>query len=134
MPAIERLVQQLRAVVALAGDHHPARVQIVLRGGCRFLASKLDQGMTQLGCRQAGPDDRTVQVGGKVPNSPPARRRGGDAPLRLSRDLPLAELPQEVTAAQGIELWDEKRRSPQQGPVRELIQRDGMRHGHARCS
>ena len=68
VPAIERLVEQLRAVVALTGDHHPARVQIVLRGGCRFLASKLDQDMAQLGRRQAGPDDRTVQVSGKAPN------------------------------------------------------------------
>jgi hypothetical protein len=29
------------------------------------MASKLDQDMTQLSCRQAGPDNRTVQVGGK---------------------------------------------------------------------
>ena len=93
----------------------PLAVQIVLRGGCRFLASKLDQDMAQLGRRQAGRDDRTVQVGGEVSNFPPSRRRGGDGLPRLSRDLPLVEVPQEVIAAQGIELWDERRRSAQQG-------------------
>jgi hypothetical protein len=51
VPAIERLVQQLCTVVALAGDHHPARVQIVLRGGGRFLASELDQDLPELGHR-----------------------------------------------------------------------------------
>jgi len=84
--AVERLVHHFCAVLTLAGDPHSARVQIVLRRGRRLLASELDQDMPQFGGRQAGADDRAVEVGGKVPQLPATRRRG-DILLRRVAEL-----------------------------------------------
>jgi hypothetical protein len=51
MSAIERLVQKLGALLTLVGEQHPARVQIVLRSGRRFLSAEFDEDLPQLGRR-----------------------------------------------------------------------------------
>jgi hypothetical protein len=67
MTPVERLVQQLGALMMLAGEQHPAHVQIVLVGGCRFLEAEFYENLTQFGGRQARADDRAMQVGIELP-------------------------------------------------------------------
>ena len=89
VPAIECLMEQLGAPLTLAGKQNSTRVQIVLRGGRRLPVSELCQDLLQLGCRQAGADDRTVQMGRKVPDPRPTLRCSRR--LVLSRDRAVAQ-------------------------------------------
>lgn len=51
MATIERLLYQPCTIVAPPRNQHSAGVQVVLRGGCRFLVSELDQDMPQFASR-----------------------------------------------------------------------------------
>ena len=67
MTAIEGLVQQLGALLVFTGDQHGAGMDIVLAGLERLLAADLDQHAAQFAGRQAGADDRAMQIGAKFP-------------------------------------------------------------------
>ena len=89
--AVERLVQQLGALVVLAGEHHAARMQIVLAGGGGFRQTELDDDLPQLGIRQAGADDRAMQVAVEFPDLAPAARLWLQYLLHSQRQLALGQ-------------------------------------------
>ena len=70
VPAIERLLQQLRGVVLAAGQKHGTAVQLVIGFLVGAGEPHLDQDLPKLGGRQASADDRAVEVGGDLPDAP----------------------------------------------------------------
>ena len=84
MLAVQRLVQKLGRTVALAGERYAAAVKIVL-GRTVYQRAGLGQDLAQLACRQAGADDRAVELRRQLPEARPARDDSG-------RRCPLAVL------------------------------------------
>ena len=77
VPPVERPLQHLRTGVAAAGQHDADHVQLVVVGGLYSVHARARQRVTQLGVRQAGPDDRAVQRVGQLPDLAASRRLRG---------------------------------------------------------
>jgi hypothetical protein len=92
MTPVERLVQHLGALMVLAGEQHPAHVQVMLVGGCRFLETKFYENLTQFGGREARADDRAMQVGIEFPYLSSASRRRSKDLLHAHRQFALGQL------------------------------------------
>src|SRR5271163_3397368 len=63
MTAVERFVQPLGAIVSAAGGPHPGRMHLMLGRGGDVATAELAERVPQFGGRQAGADDRAMQVG-----------------------------------------------------------------------
>ena len=72
MALVERLVQQLAPAIAQVGQQHALAVQIVV-GGAVDGHPGLGQDLPQFAGRQAGADDRAVQMIGELPDLRPPR-------------------------------------------------------------
>ena len=76
VPVIQRLVQQLRGIVVACRQRHRGAVQIVI-GAARRCQPELLQDLAQFSGRQAGADDRAMQVDVEFPDFRPSRGAAG---------------------------------------------------------
>ncbi len=72
--AVERPLQHLRTGVAATGQHDADHVQLVVVGSLYSAHAQARQRVTELGVRQACPDDRAVQRVRKLPDLAASRR------------------------------------------------------------
>jgi molybdopterin-binding protein len=85
MSPIERLVEELRSTVAPARNRYPLAVELVI-GGARCCEVRLDEDLAKLGGRQAGADDRAMQVAGHLPNATAMARRSLENILEMANE------------------------------------------------
>jgi hypothetical protein len=82
---VERLVEELRGTVVPAGEAYTVAMQLVI-GGALGRELGLAQNLAQLARREAGPDDRAVQMRRELPDPRPSCCRGsGNRSILLIR-------------------------------------------------
>jgi hypothetical protein len=72
MAVVQRLVKQLPDQVVFSRGANAGAVQRMIRRGSGVGVAKLDEKLAQLGSRETGPDDRTMQRRRDVPDPGPA--------------------------------------------------------------